>query len=275
MKSSRLFIACMALLLATLLPMGDGVEAAQVVRIGAVHFPPYVIRPENGQGQGLLFELVAALNRHQKAYEFVTVPTSVARRYRDFSQGRIDLALFENPQWGWQGISYTSVDMGLEDAEVFVARREQGRQQDYFADLSGKHLALFSGYHYGFARYNADPNYLTSNFHATLTYSHESNLLMVARGRVDIAPITRSFFKDAQLRKILPTDQLLVSERVDQWYRHFALVRPGGAVSAQAFSELLRQLRDTGEMTSIFEPYGVRVVADPGATGDKARLTTR
>ncbi|GAB7531861.1 ABC transporter substrate-binding protein [Pseudomonas sp. 3A(2025)] len=251
----------MALTLATLLPAGDEVEAAQVVRIGAVHFPPYVVRPENGQAQGLLFALVAALNRRQQVYEFVAVPTSVTRRYRDFAQGRIDIVVFENPQWGWQDIDYSSVDMGLEDAEVFVALRVQGRQQDYFADLGGKHLALFSGYHYGFARYNADPNYLTSSFHATLTYSHESNLLMVARARVDIAPVTRSFLKDAQMRNILSTDQLLVSERVDQVYRHFALVRPEGAIAASAFSDLLRQVRDTGEMAKIFEPYGVRVIA--------------
>lgn len=275
MKSLRLFIALLALSLATVWPVGDGVEAAQVVRIGAVHFPPYVIRPENGQGQGLLSELVDALNRRQKAYEFVTVPTSVARRYRDFSQGRIDLAVFENPKWGWQDISHACVDMGLEDAEVFVARREQGRQQDYFANLKDKHLALFSGYHYGFASYNADPNYLTSNFQATLTYSHESNLLMVVRGRVDIAPVTRSFFNGVQMRKSLPTEQLMVSERVDQVYRHFALVRPGGAITAQAFSELLGQVRDTGELAKIFEPYGVRVVAEPGPAGSKPRLTAR
>lgn len=275
MKSSRLFIGLLALSLANVLPMGNRVEAAQVVRIAAVHFPPYVVRPENGQGQGLLSELIAALNRRQKAYEFVTVPTSVARRYRHFAQGRIDLAVFENPQWGWQGISHACVDMGLEDAEIFVARREPGRQQDYFADLKDKHLALFSGYHYGFARYNADPNYLTSSFHATLTYSHESNLLMVVRGRVDIAPITRSFLRDVQMRKSLPTEQLLVSERVDQVYRHFALVRPGGAITAQAFAELLRQVRDTGELARIFEPYGVQVVAEPGLAGSKPRLTAR
>lgn len=255
----RLFIALVALVMATLLPVGAGVKAAQVVRIGAVHFPPYVIRPENGQAQGLLFELLVALNRRQQAYEFVAVPTSVSRRYRDFAQGRIDIVVFENPQWGWQDIAHTAIDMGLEDAEVFVARREQGRQQDYFADLSDKHLALFSGYHYGFASYNADPDYLTSRFHATLTYSHESNLLMVARGRVDIAPVTRSFFKDAQARNILFSDQLMMSERVDQWYRHFALVRPNTVITAQVFSDLLRQVRDSGEMAKIFEPYGVQV----------------
>ncbi|WP_109512653.1 substrate-binding periplasmic protein [Pseudomonas ovata] len=281
MKPLRSFLAVLALALATLLPAGVQVEAAQVVRIGAVHFPPYVVRPENGQGQDLLAELVAALNRRQQAYTFVVVPASVTRRYRDLAQGRVDMVVFENPQWDWQGIAHVSVDMGLEDTEVFVARRVPGRQQDYFANLSDKHLALFSGYHYGFARYNADPGYLTSTFNATLTYSHESNLLMVARGRVDIAPVTRSFLNDAQVRHILAADQLLVSERVDQVYRHFALIRPGGAITAEAFSGLLREVRDSGEMARIFEPYGIRVVIEPRALpvevpmGNKARVTVK
>jgi hypothetical protein len=46
---------------------------------------------------------------------------------------------------------------------------------------------VFSGYHYAFANFNADPKYLATHFNATLTYSHDSNLLMVARG----VPISR------------------------------------------------------------------------------------
>ncbi|MBD8493922.1 type 2 periplasmic-binding domain-containing protein [Pseudomonas syringae] len=281
MKPSCLFVAVLALVLATLLPAGTRAEAAQVVRIGAVHFPPYVVRPENGQGHDLLSELANALNRRQQAYTFVVVPTSVTRRYRDLAQGRFDVAVFENPQWDWQSIPHVSVDMGIEDAEVFVARRVPGRQQDYFATLGDKHLALFSGYHYGFARYNADPAYLTKAFNATLTYSHESNLLMVVRGRVDIAPVTRSFLKDVQLRNVLSADQLLVSERVDQVYRHCALLRPESPITPEAFAGLLREVRESGEMARIFEPYGIRVIAGPeappvdSAAGHKARATVK
>ena len=56
------------------------------------------------------------------------------------------MAIFENPDWGWQKIPHTTVDMGLEDAEIFVSQRESGRDQAYFADLNGKRLAVFSGY---------------------------------------------------------------------------------------------------------------------------------
>ena len=72
-------------------------SAAQLVRIGAAHFPPYTVRPEQGADTGLLPQLVDALNASQTDYQFVLVPTSIPRRFRDFEQGRVDLGvLFEN-----------------------------------------------------------------------------------------------------------------------------------------------------------------------------------
>ncbi|WP_339531857.1 transporter substrate-binding domain-containing protein [Pseudomonas mucidolens] len=235
------------------------VSAAQLVRIGAAHFPPYTVRPEQGADTGLLPQLVEVLNRRQTAYRFVLVPTSIPRRFRDFQQGRVDMAIFENPQWGWQDIPHTAVDMGLEDAEVFVALRAPGRDQSYFADLSGKRLAVFSGYHYAFADFNPDPKNMARQFNATLTYSHDSNLLMVARGRADIALVTRSYLSDFLVYNLDIAGKLLVSERIDQVYRHYALIRPKAPISGAAFAGLLSELRDSGELLKIFEPYRIDV----------------
>ena len=249
----------MFLIATVLLVVAGNTAAAQLVRVGAAHFPPYVVRPEKNDQQGLLPELLASLNSSQSTYNFVMVPTSVPRRFRDFAQGRVDLAIFENPQWGWREIPHTAVDMGLEDDEVFVARNVPGRGQEYFNELVSKHLALFNGYHYAFAQFNASPDYLAAHFKATLTYSHESNLLMLSRGRVDIAPMTRSFLRDATLRGIVKGEELLVSERVDQVYRHYVLMQPGSPISAAELTLLLRQLHDNGQMKQIFSPYDIRV----------------
>lgn len=243
---------------ATLLAMP--VSAAQVVKIGAAHFPPYTIRPEKGADTGLLPELVAALNAVQHDYEFVLVPTSIPRRFRDFEQGRVDMAIFENPEWDWQNIPHEAVDMKLEDAEIFVSRKVTGRDQSYFDDLHGKRLALFSGYHYAFAQFNADPKYLSEHFNTTLTYSHDSNLLMVMRDRADIALVTRSYLSDFMARNRAEASQLLVSERVDQTYKHFALLRPKAPISGAQFEQLLQALRDNGQMLKIFQPYRIAVL---------------
>ncbi|AZD49773.1 amino acid ABC transporter substrate-binding protein [Pseudomonas chlororaphis subsp. aurantiaca] len=237
--------------------------AAQLVRVGAAHFPPYTVRPEQGADTGLLPQLVEALNALQSDYQFVLVPTSIPRRFRDFEQGRVDMAIFENPAWGWQDIPHTSVDMGLEDAEIFTAQREPGRGQEYFADLKGKRLALFSGYHYAFANFNADPKYLADTYNATLTYSHDSNLLMVLRGRADIALVTRSYLSDFLSHNADTAQQLFASERIDQVYHHYALIRPMAPITGEDFAKLLGRLRDSGELLKIFDPY--RIVVMPPA----------
>ncbi len=235
--------------------------ATQVVRIGAAHFPPYTIRPERGEDTGLLPQLVNALNAMQSDYRFEMVPTAIPRRFRDFQRARFDMAIFENPAWGWKGIAHEDVDMQLEDAEIFVAHRVPGRTQDYFDELHGKRLALFSGYHYAFAQFNADPRFLAQNYNATLTYSHDSNLLMVLRDRADIALVTRSYLSAFMNEHPQDADQFLVSDRVDQVYRHFALLHPNAPITARQFANLLEQLRESGQMLKIFQP--LRVISTP------------
>lgn len=247
------------LLLATTTLWAWQAGAAQVVRIGAAHFPPYTIRPERGEDTGLLPQMVSALNAMQSDYRFEMVPTSIPRRFRDFQQARFDMAIFENPAWGWQDIPHQDVDMGLEDAEIFVAHRAQGRSQSYFDDLHGKRLALFSGYHYAFAQFNADPKFLAENYNATLTYSHDSNLLMVLRDRADIALVTRSYLSTFLASNPADANQFLVSDRVDQVYRHFALLRPDAPITGEKFGELLGRLRENGQMFKIFQPFRIAV----------------
>ena len=261
----RKIVSLCGLLLA--MSQAGPLAAEQVVNVAGVHFPPYVIKPEQPPAQGLLPELLETLNQMQDRFCFVMLPTSVPRRFQDFEKGRLDLAIFENPAWGWQAIAHQVVDMGLEDAEVFVARVEPGRDQGYFEQLRGKRLALYSGYHYAFADFNAEPEFLQKTFNATLTYSHDSNLLMVLRRRTDIALVTRSYISDFLERYPQYAGQLLVSERVDQLYRHHVLIRPGAPISAEQVAALLEQLRENGQLEEIFGRY--RIAVRPGA-GDSS-----
>lgn len=238
--------------------------AQQVVTVGAAYFPPYVVKSEQSLHPGLLPQLLDALNQLQDDYLFINRPTAIPRRFSDFKEGRNDMAWFENPAWGWQGIEHEVVDMGLEDSEVFVARSDSERDQGYFEQLTNKRLALFNGYHYAFAGFNATPEVLRKNFNATLTYSHDSNLLMVLHNRVDVAAVTRSFIDDFLQRHQQYVGKLLISDRVDQSYRHKALIRPGAAISPAEFADMLERLRANGQMAAIFEPFHITITA--GAT---------
>ncbi len=247
--------------------------AVQTVQVVGAHFPPYVIKPESAEASGLLPEMLDALNGLQADYRFLMRPTAIPRRFRDFREGRVDLAVFENPEWGWQGIAGTRIDMGLEDAELFVAKALPGRAQQYFDQLSGKRLALYNGYHYGFAGFNAEPEFLQREFNAKLTYSHDSNLRMLLRDRADIALVTRSYLNLYQERNPEQLDSFLVSERVDQRYHHYALLRPGAPISAEQFSDLLDRLRANGSLQRIFGRYGVQV--RPAAGGSSVTADGR
>jgi len=86
---------------------------------------------------------------------------------------------------------------------------------------------------------------------------------MVARGRADIALVTRSYLSDFMVRNAEMAGQFLVSERIDQVYHHYALLRPKAPITGEAFAALLKRLRDDGEMLKIFEPYRIDVMAVP------------
>ncbi|WP_220803039.1 amino acid ABC transporter substrate-binding protein [Pseudomonas sp. NCCP-436] len=247
-------------------------SAAETVRVGAAHFPPYVIKSDLNQATGLLPQLLDALNDVQQDYYFTLLPTAIVRRFGDLQRGRIDMAIFENPAWGWQGIDASAVDMGLEDAELFVALDISGRDQDYFEQLQEKRLALYRGYHYGFAGFRSDPDYLINTFNANLGHSHDSNLLMVLRGRADIALVTRSNLYDFIRRNRDKARQLLISNRVDQIYRHHAMLRNGAPISPEQLTVLFEQLRASGALTRIFSPYRIAVmpVAVDGSAGPPA-----
>lgn len=248
-------VVCRLLLVALAVLAAQPLLAAQLVKVGAYHFPPYVIKPEADAPQGLLPELLTALNNQQSDYKFVLVATSVPRRFRDFQNARYDLIMFESPTWGWQNTAHETFDLQVQDAEVYVAKAIAGRGQGYFSDLSGKRLALFSGYHYGFAQFNADPEYLTKQFNAVLTYSHDSNLLMVLRERADLTVVTRSYLRDYLLRYPEQRAQMLVSDRVDQVYRHQALLRPNAPISVENLRRVLLQLRDGGKLSALYRRY--------------------
>lgn len=239
---------------------GLAVMAAQEVRVGAYHFPPYVIAPGQAESTGLLPSLLEELNRIQDDYRFVLVPTSSARRYRDFEQGRFELIFFEAPNWGWQDTAFEMVDMHLEDSELFVARVEAGRDLSYFDNLRDKRLALLHGYHYAFADFNSDPHFLAANYRAELSHSVDNNLRLVLHGRADIALVTGSYLRDFLRRNPEHAGALLVSRRIDQVYRHRALLSPAASLNRGQLEQLLQRIRATGSQQRLFSPYDIRLM---------------
>jgi hypothetical protein len=92
---------------------------------------------------------------------------------------------------------------------------------------------------------------------------------MVLHGRADIALATRSYVSDFLQRHRQYAGQLLVSQRLDQRYRHRVLLRPAAPISAAQLGRLFEQLRHNGQLAAIFTPLQVEVrsgVADSSVT---------
>ncbi|MCU9950189.1 transporter substrate-binding domain-containing protein [Pseudomonas solani] len=254
MSAVRLVFSGVLLLALCLSCSSASAARPREILVGGYHFPPYLIKPEE-ESRGLVPDLVALFNQAQQRFHFSIVPTSAARRYRDLEQGRFDLMLFEDPDWGWRDVRYIGIDLRTSDAEVYVARNAPGRGQGYFEQLTSKRLALYNGYHYGFAGYNANPEFLSRSFNATLTYSHDSNLLMVLHDRADIALITRSYLDLLMAREPGLRDNLLVSRRVDQEYHLHAMLRPDAPITREELAGLLQKLQENEEFQRLLAKY--------------------
>ncbi|PKM05508.1 MAG: amino acid ABC transporter substrate-binding protein [Gammaproteobacteria bacterium HGW-Gammaproteobacteria-6] len=247
----RFIFSLLGLLLVSLPALSDPVT----VRVGGYLFPPYMQSQADGEWSGLTPDVLQALNALQDDIHFELFPTSANRRYLDFANGQFDMMLFESPHWGWQDYPVYSVKGPVVGREVFIAKTDGQLDQRYFHDLEGKRIALFSGYHYAFAGFNPDKNQLRERFSAIITFSHESNIQMVLRGRADL-----SIVSDAYLDNYLRTypqyrSQLLVSDFADQSYDDFFLVRNGVRPYRDELEAYVRQLQESGRLGELMDRY--------------------
>ncbi|TVP54590.1 MAG: amino acid ABC transporter substrate-binding protein [Halomonadaceae bacterium] len=232
------------------------------VYVGGYDFPPFVTA--SAPPAGATIDLIESLNGLQDQYQFHFQKITANRRYLDFSAHRYDLILFEQPQWGWEGLEFHQTGVIAEDDEVYVALRREGRDQEFFTALETRRLIGYLGYHYGFAGMESDVALLQQNFDITLTRNHRRNLQLILLDRPDVAEVaivTRSFLESEMTQYPQQREQLLISERLDQRYRLRGLLHPQSTLSAETLDKLLMQLEDRGELARLRQFYGL---APPG-----------
>ena len=228
-------------------------QAQTLVKVGVYPFLPF-----SDGSTGLTHELVQALNAFQSDYRFETVPTSANRRYRDLADGVYTHIFFENIQWGWQGKPVEATRVFLRgDGEVFVARAQRGRGQEYFENLADKDILAVLGYHYAFAGLEADPALLRKRFAITFSPDNAVSLRNLLSGRGDVAVLTRSYLSRYLVEQPQDRGLLLVSQRMDQVYAHTALVAHGVHPTAQELNRLLAQMESAGVLGKLWAAYGM------------------
>jgi polar amino acid transport system substrate-binding protein len=228
-------------------------QAPVVVKVGVYPFLPF-----SDGNAGLTHELVQALNAFQSEYRFETVTTSANRRYRDMADGVYTHIFFESAKWGWPGNQVDATKVYLKgDGEVFVARVQRGRGQEYFQTLTDKDLMVVLGYHYAFADFESNPGVLRQRYSITFSPDNAVILHNLLAGRGDVAVLTKSYLGKYLTENPQDRALLLVSNRLDQTYAHTALVAKGARPSAQELSRILGQMESAGLLPKLWKTYGM------------------
>ncbi|TXH88061.1 MAG: transporter substrate-binding domain-containing protein [Rhodoferax sp.] len=228
-------------------------QSPTVVKVGVYPFLPF----SDGR-TGLTHELVQALNAFQSEYRFETVPTSANRRYRDMADGVYSHIFFESVKWGWQPDQVDTSKVYLKgDGEVFVARAQRGRGQEYFQTLADKDILAVLGYRYAFADFEADPDLLRKHFSITFSTDNAVILRNLLAGRGDVAVLTKSYLNRYLVEQPKDRGLLLISQRMDQAYAHTALVAKGAHPSAQELNRLFTQMEAEGVLGKLWAAYGM------------------
>lgn len=227
------------------------------VKVGVVHFPPYIEVESDGKTGGMIIELLEFMNTAQSTYKFEPVQTSAMRKIRDFKNGSYDLGFFDNVKWGWNKNEVNASVVYMRGKEIYIAKKKPGRGESYFNDFSGKSMVGMLGYHYGFAKFNADANYLRKNFNMQASTSNEGSVKMILHDRGDIAIVSDAFLNWYFLTDPEARAKILISKKVDQHYFHSVIVRKNIRPSVQEINSLLAKFKQSKQFKSMEERYGI------------------
>ena len=252
MRTRKYLVCAPFLTLVCFLLSTFSLQAKETVVVGLYHFPPFIVN-DGEQVGGLAPEMLEIMNAEQNEFEFVAIAISPVTRHQILELGRVDMSMFEQPEWGWQGSDIDMSEVFLDGAEVYIALAEQGRDQNYFRDFSDKRMIGVRGYHYGFAGFNSDPEFLEEKFKMQLTPSNLGSIKMVLDGnRGDVAVVTRSFL--AQYLRQYPEhrERLLISNKLDQRYQLRIALRKGIGLTVEKLNALLKSLEEQGKFEKLW-----------------------
>ena len=244
-------------ILVGLMPFSATEAYERTVLVGGYPYPPYVVGRGTEPFRGATVDVLEQLNDWQSRIEFQFVPVAAFSRELSFRQGRFEAMFFESPDWGWRDESVSISDPIATDRDLYVALDKDDRDQRFFDDIHKKHLIATRGYHYGFASYRTDEQWLQEQFTIDFAPSLAAGLEMLMRERGEVAVLHESYLR-ARENQGLDMSQLLVSEREDNAYQLSVLVSTGAGLDMDWILTQLRELREAGQLERIEQRWGIR-----------------
>lgn len=238
--------------------LGAAIRSAQAmtVQVMAYVFPPFL----NGDlKSGLTPDLIAALNGVQNDYFFKLSVVSNKRRYLGFERQRLDVAFFEMPEWGWEEsqAQYDVTRIVATGGERYVALKKPGRDQTYFNTIEEKNIGILFGYHYGFADYHAERDWLEAYYNVSIRHSYARLLDLTLQQRIDAVVMNEAYLKMLMRQKPELKEKLLISDIYDQKYQLPMLLNKQGILKKEKLESYLDLLKGEGKLQTIFAQYGL------------------
>lgn len=231
-------------------------HAQQVVKVGGYDFPPFVDKAPGGTS--LTLDLIAALNTFQNKYLFEFVETSSKRRFINFDERKYDLIFFESIGWGWQGRDVEASDVIMQGGTVYITRADKHKDQRYFDDMTGKTIWGILGYHYGFANFNSDLEFLKKSFNAHMTTSQDGLIEAAVNGRADISVVVKEYLQIYLTRHPGVQKKILVSKKFDAVNSYTILVRKGVNPDVGEMNKLLSDMENAGILKKLWGKYNLK-----------------
>ena len=223
-----------------------------VVKVGAGIRPPFLIYKHSGMGP----EIISALNLVQDKFTFELVPVPISRRVQSLNDGWVDIVMWDNIHWGWDGMTLTVSKPILRSKDVFISHAHPEKSQAFFNDFTGKRICGVSGYHYKFLGFETNYHAVKDRFNIRLVRTEEESIEMAMQKRCDISVVSESalnwFFK------LFPhtRNDMLVSTIYDTQYTRNFLLPLNAPITANEIDSIVNQASEQGLLVPIYEKYG-------------------
>jgi ABC-type amino acid transport substrate-binding protein len=255
--------AILAFLTLVVVPLAFGPVPAHAkdpipVRVGAYEYG-VVYFFEDGEQKGFVPALITLLNGVQDDYHFELAETSSRRRYQALENGEVDLVLLESAQWDWPDYDVLFSNPIVREKDLYLALSNRADAQELLSDVTAHRMLCVLGFHYGFANYNADPEYLRDNFNVSLHYNEGEVLAGLFAGEAPIAIVSAGFLARQLVSDPRLRDRVVIADQPDAAYDLVSVLSKDSAISLDAFNALIAELLATGEVERLWQQLHIGV----------------
>lgn len=208
--------------------------------------------------QGLVNDLMDALNVIQNQYEFVVAHVVSDRAKKGLENGTYDMVAMSNINWGYQGLSAQSSADLLEVQDQFFALSSSIADDSYFSQVgSGLSTSVVRGFSYQFLNFEKDTKILKEKYNTTVVLDEPTVVKMVLTGRANVGVSSSTNLQYFSSTNPEDHKKLSISEKFDSSYKRHFIVSDASSISVDEFNGFLVKLSENGTLKTLFKKYGL------------------